>query len=75
MGAIVKTGIKTNKTNIKSTFSVLGLLLVYRLFNCFSHIPSLLTFNKLGSERLELSQISPLDPKSSASTNFATSPY
>ena len=29
----------------------------------------------MGPERLELSQISPLDPKSSASTSFATGPY
>lgn len=28
----------------------------------------------MGSERLELSHIAALDPKSSASTNFATSP-
>ncbi len=29
----------------------------------------------MGPERLELSHIAALDPKSSASTNFATGPY
>ena len=28
----------------------------------------------VGSERLELSRVAPLEPKSSASTNFATTP-
>ena len=29
----------------------------------------------VGTERLELSRVAPLEPKSSASTNFATSPF
>ena len=57
-----------------SNFSYNGETLTITIKKAFQILFEIASLKMVGPERLELSQIAPLDPKSSASTNFATGP-
>ena len=73
IGAVVLSGLILKKTKLFFDL-VFFIALNIKLQAIKKHDKNHAFSNMVGTERLELSRIAALEPKSSASTNFATSP-